>query len=231
MAEQADDIKRILIYADHREENSGIIAELRKRQDINVEIKQLDIGDFVLSNEVIVERKTIKDFLQSLIDGRLFAQLHALANSDYEKPLMIVEGFDEELYSLRNIHENAIKGAICSIALDYRIPIIFTRSTTETAQYLHIIAKREQIPNSREIGIRKGRKGFSTRELQQLILECLPNVGPTLAKKLLKHFGSVKKVMGASEKRLRKIDNIGEKKAKRIREVIDAEYADDNGTA
>ena len=226
MAEQADDAKRILIYADHREEISGIIAELRKKDNLDVQTKQLDMGDFLLSNEVIVERKTVKDFLQSLVDGRLFAQLHALANSDYEKPLMIIEGFDEELYSLRNIHENAIKGAISSIALDYRIPMIFTRSSGETAQYLYIIAKREQIPNSREIGIRKGRKGFSTRELQQLILECLPNVGPTLAKKLLKQFGSVKKVMGASEKRLQKIDNIGEKKAKRIREVIDAEYSD-----
>ncbi len=226
MAEQADDIKRILIYADHREENSGIIAELRRKENLDVQTKQLDMGDFLLSNDVIVERKAVKDFLQSLIDGRLFSQLHALANSDYEKPLMIVEGFDEELYSLRNIHENAIKGAISSIALDYRIPIIFTRSATETTQYLHIIAKREQFPNSKEIGIRKGRKGYSTRELQQLIIECLPSIGPTLAKKLLKQFGSVKKIMGASEKRLQKIDNIGEKKAKRIREVIDADYDD-----
>lgn len=226
MAEQADDIKRILIYADHREENSGIIAELRRKENIDVQVKQLDMGDFLLTNDVIVERKTTKDFLQSLVDGRLFAQLHALANSDYEKPLMIVEGFDEELYSLRNIHENAIKGAISSIALDYRIPIIFTRSSSETAQYLYIIAKREQIPNAKEIGIRKGRKGYSTGEMQQLIIECLPSIGPTLAKKLLKQFGSVKKIMSASEKRLQKIDNIGEKKAKRIREVIDAEYAE-----
>ena len=165
MAEQADDIKRILIYADHREENSGIIAELRKKESLDVQTKQLDMGDFLLSNEVIVERKTIKDLLQSVVDGRLFAQLHALANSDYEKPLMIIEGFDEELYSLRNIHENAIKGAISSIALDYRIPMIFTRSSSETAHYLQIIAKREQFPNSREIGIRRGKKGIKMNGL------------------------------------------------------------------
>ncbi|MDO8538414.1 MAG: ERCC4 domain-containing protein, partial [archaeon] len=215
--------EKVLIYVDTREQASQSARELQLKDDVIVRVKQLDIGDFVLADQIGVERKTVSDFLQSMIDGRLFNQLISLA-ANYERPLIILEGDMQELYSLRNIHPNAIKGAMASIALNYRIPIIFTKDLNETVEWLYLIAKREQLGKDKDIRLRVGRKAVTEKELQQFIVESLPSVGPTLAKNLLKHFGSVKKVFNASEKQLVKVEKIGEKKAKEIRKIVDAQF-------
>jgi Fanconi anemia group M protein len=96
----------------------------------------------------------------------------------------------------------------------------------ETVSFLYLIAKREQLGKEKDIRLRVGRKGLTKSELQQFIVESLPSVGPSLAKNLLKEFGSVKKVFNASEKKLMKVEKIGEKKAKAIREIIEAKFED-----
>ena len=143
-------------------------------------------------------------------------------SENYNMPLMIVEGNQQELFSLRDIHRNAIIGALTTIACNYRMPIIFTKDVKETAEYMFIIAKREQLGKEKDIRLRVGRKGLSLKEQQQFIVESLPLVGPTMAKKLLQEFGSVKKIFNATEKQLQKTEGMGEKKAKQIRKTIDA---------
>jgi len=216
----------ILIFVDSREQASNAVRELSKFDNVSVKVKQLEIGDYVLSDEVIIERKTTEDFLTSMLDGRLFSQLIDLS-ANCKKPLMIVEGNKKDLFTLRNIHENAIKGALSSILLDYQVPILFSDSVQETVSYLYLIAKREQLGKGKEIRLRIGRKGLSQPELQQFVVESLPLIGPTLAKNLLKKFGSVKKIFNANEKKLMKTNKIGEKKAREIRKLIDAEYKEE----
>ncbi|MCX6801208.1 MAG: DEAD/DEAH box helicase [Candidatus Diapherotrites archaeon] len=213
---------KIIIFADSREGASTVIRELVGKE-VAVRTKQLEVGDYVLSREVCVERKTVEDFINSMIDGRLFSQLIALRNS-YEKPLLIVEGNMQELFTLRNIHRNAIIGALTSIALDYQVPIINTRDAKETAEFVYVIAKREQLGRDKEIGIRFGRKGLTVEEQQRFIVEGIPMVGPMLAKNLLKEFGSIKKIANAGEKELQKVENLGEKKAKQIFRVINEKF-------
>lgn len=62
--------KRLKIIADHREVPSGIVDEL-VRLGVEVEARQLKVGDFILSDRVGVERKSVGDFLQSIVDKRL----------------------------------------------------------------------------------------------------------------------------------------------------------------
>ncbi|MFA5357711.1 MAG: DEAD/DEAH box helicase [archaeon] len=212
----------IIIFADTREGPSTVIRELTEKGVI-VRTKQLDTGDYVLSREVCVERKTVEDFIGSMIDGRLFSQLVNLRES-YEKPLLIVEGKMEELFTLRNIHKNAIMGALTSIALDYNVPILNTKDAKETAEFIYVIAKREQLGRDKEIGLRFGRKGLTLEEQQRFIVEGIPMVGPMLAKSLLKEFGSIKKIANADEKQLQKVENLGEKKAKRIFKVFNEKF-------
>jgi Fanconi anemia group M protein len=217
---------KLIIFVDTREQSSNVVRELSKKEDVFIKVKQLEIGDFILSNEVVVERKTVNDFLESIIDGRLFNQLVSMA-SNFEKPLLLIEGNIEELYTLRDIHENAVKGALSSIMLNYRVPILFSRNLEETVSFLYLIAKREQFGKDKDIRLRVGRKGLTDKELQQFIVESLPEVGPRLAKNLLKHFGSVKKIFNASEKKLMKVEKIGKKKAKKIRRIIDLEFKEE----
>jgi Fanconi anemia group M protein len=209
----------ILIYADNREMPSTIIRELSEFENVKVISKQLETGDFVLGPAVIAERKTVEDFVSSIIDGRLLNQMLSMSQS-YSNPLLLLEGNIEDLFAVRNVHENAIIGMLTTIALTYRIPILFTKNVKDTARYLYVIAKREQQGKDKEIRLRLGRKGLTLEEQQQFIVESLPGVGPTLAKSLLSRFGSVEKVFNAPLEKLKEAEKVGPKKAQNIRKVL-----------
>jgi Fanconi anemia group M protein len=211
----------IIIYADDRELQSRVCKKLF---ELKADIKpiRLEVGDYILSKDVCAERKTVKDFVNSIIDKRLFQQAKDLTEN-FKKPLMIIEGA-EDIFSQRNIHPNAIRGAIAALTIDFSIPIIQTDDADETAQLLYFIAKREQLENDKPIALRGKRAGLTFPQQQEFLVEGLPLVGPTLAKSLLKKFGSVEKVFTASETELKKVDKVGEKKAKGIRKVITEKY-------
>ncbi len=218
------------IIIDHRENNIEIIKELVKSK-IDFEKKQLLVADFVIQSksqegkivEVAIERKTLNDFLNSIIDKRIITQLIAL-KENYEIPLLIIEG-SENIYAIRNFHPNAIRGMLSSIAIDFQIPILFTKNYRDTASYLIIIAKRLEKP-IKDISLLKKRKPLTLKERQELIIETLPSVGPKIAKSLLKKFKTVKKVITANEKKLIRVEKIGPKKAKEIEKVINEPYSD-----
>lgn len=218
---------QVTIYVDHREAASGIVKIL-KRKECFIKPMQLETADFVLSDAVAVERKTVSDFLQSMIDGRLFGQLLKM-KTNYEAPLMILEGGMKELFNARNIHRNAIWGAMSSIALDYKVPILFTSGPEETAELLVVIAKREQLGKARDIRLRVGRKNLPLQEMQRYVVESLPMVGPRMARELLRHFGSIRGIMNADQKDMMKIENLGEKKARAIKRLVRAKYSEAEG--
>ncbi|MBU0662416.1 DEAD/DEAH box helicase [Candidatus Micrarchaeota archaeon] len=213
---------RVLIYADTREQACEVTRELSKNECI-IKVKQLDVGDYILSDDIVVERKTVEDFLQSMIDGRLFQQIIRM-NSNYKSPFIILEGNVNELYTLRNIHKNAIIGALTSIAVNYRIPILFTENAQETAQFLYVTAKREQLGKEKDIRLRTGRKGLTLAEQQQFIVESFPSVGPNMARALLKEFKSIKNIVNARSPEWQEVENMGPKKAKQIRKVLTAKW-------
>ena len=219
----------IIIFVDSREQASNVTKELFKKE-CKIIMKPLDVGDYVLSKDVCVERKTVEDFLASMIDGRLFSQMINL-RENYEKPLILVEGNMEELYTIRNMHKNSIIGALTSIALDYNVPILNTKNAKETAEYLFVIAKREQIAKDREVAIRVGRKGLTINEQQRFVVEGLPLVGPSLARNLLTKFGSIKSIVDASEKELREVEGLGKGKAKKIKKLLEAKFVEERDKA
>jgi len=210
---------KLKIIVDHREK--GIVNEL-KDLELDVELKDLKAGDFVLSDKVGVELKTKEDFINSIIDGRLIKQLKLL-RENFEIPLLIIQG-EEDIYSLRNIHPNAIRGMLASIAISYNIPIIYSKNIKDTAAILKIIAKREQDPDLKSIYLRSERKPLTLKEQQEYIIQSLPGVGPNLSKSLLGNFKSVKNIFNADIDGLKEVEKIGKKKAENIKKVIDQEY-------
>lgn len=213
----------IIIYADDRELSNRVCKKLF---ELDADIKQirLEVGDYLLSKNVCVERKTVKDFVNSIIDKRLFQQAKDLTEN-FKKPIIVIEGA-EDIFTQRNIHPNAIRGAIAALAIDFNIPIIQTEDADETAQMLYFIAKREQLGQIKPVALRGKRSGLTFEQQQEFLVEGLPLVGPTLAKSLLKKFGSVEKVFTASEMELKKVPKVGEKKAKKIRDVISKIYGE-----
>ena len=208
-----------LIYADSREQSSKVLREL-DRLKVDIEVKNLAVGDYQISDDVGIERKTAKDFAISIMDKRLYKQARELSEN-FRKPVIILEG--EELYSSL-IHPNAIRGALASLAVDFGIPIIPSRSKEDTAAMIQRLAIREQVHERPEIQIRTDKKPLTLYEQQLYIVESLPNVGPVTAKKLLEQFGSVEEVISASESELKKVEGIGDKIAKNIKEVVSAGF-------
>ncbi|MBU4456534.1 MAG: hypothetical protein KKA65_03455, partial [Nanoarchaeota archaeon] len=211
----------IKIFADTREYHSGIVKEMVDR-GIDVKVQRLPMADFILSNSVGVERKLVQDFVASLIDKRLLQQLKDLKNN-FKKPLLIIEGMDD-IYSIRKVHPNAIRGMLATIAISYQIPILYTKDALDTTELLLAIAKREQKDNTKEFGVRQERKPLTTKEQQEFIIESLPYIGPQLAKSLLNKFGSVKDIINAEIEHLKQVDKVGAKKAEEIKRIVEEKY-------
>lgn len=212
---------KIKIFADYREKGSGVIKEMVE-ENIQVNLERLEYADYVLSSRCGVEIKTVSDFVDSIIDGRLLEQIKNMKNN-FERPLIVIEG-SEDIYSVRNVHHNSILGMMATIAVSYGIPIIQTKNFKETASLLQIIARREQAETSKDFNIHADRKPATLKEQQEYFISSLPGINLTLSKPLLKHFKTVKNIVNASAEELQKVEKIGPAKAKQIKDVVEGEY-------
>jgi Fanconi anemia group M protein len=142
----------------------------------------------------------------------------------YYQPIIIVEG-EEDIYSQRNIHPNAIRGALASLMLSFRIPVLITKNARDTAAMIKLIAEREQKKDDRDFQMHSV-KPLSNKEIQEYVISSFPNVGSKIAPHLLRHFKTIKNIINADESELRKVDLIGPKKAKQMKDLIEKEYED-----
>tara|TARA_Y100000310_G_scaffold332563_1_gene408408 strand:+ start:311 stop:982 length:672 start_codon:yes stop_codon:yes gene_type:complete len=189
------------IIADVHEKNSLILSQLHSNKDIELEIKSLKIGDYLIG-KIIIERKTSSDFTNSMINKRLLEQLKQMQK--YPQQLLIIEGKLKELYNKeRKINSNAIRGFILSISTNYQIPIIFTQDYKDTSNYLITLAKQQlKKPIQSSLHSRIPR---TIKEQKQYILEAFPGIGPATSKKLLKEFKTLSNTLNASFGDLEKI--------------------------
>jgi Fanconi anemia group M protein len=207
---------KIVVVADYREKE---LIEHLKNLGISVNEMNLEVGDVICSdNGVVIERKTHSDFVSSIIDGRIFEQAKYL-RENFDKPIVIVEG-----YSDRNINENALKGAIATLLIDYNISLLNSKSPYDTAKIIYWIAKREQMEHKHGISFKVGKKPKDAKRLQEEIVASLPNVSRVLSRRLLEYFGSIEKIFTADENELRKVKGVGKKLAWKIRKTLTANY-------
>jgi Fanconi anemia group M protein len=216
------DTEKVRIVVDHRESRNHVFLNLREF-DADLVCEQLKTGDYICSDRVCVERKTIPDFIQSIIDQRIFKQVSELSEC-FEKPLLILEGNPDLLFIERNVHPNTIRGALASLALDYKIPIIWTRNSKETAHQIYWIAYREQVKDKRGLAVRCPKKFQTIGGQQEFLIAGLPQINSKLSKNLLKKFKTPRRVFSAKPERLMKVEGIGKEKAKKIWELLNSGY-------
>ncbi len=211
----------LLIFADHRERSSAIIKNLIAK-GVEIKLQQLKSADYLCSERAAVEFKTPLDFVNSIVDGRLLEQIKNL-KENYDSPIIVIEG-EQDIYKVRRVHPNSIRGMLATIAIDYKIPIIKTIDAEETASLLYIIAKREQEKNKDSFTPHSNKSSRSLKEQQEYLVSALPSIGSTLAKPLLKEFKTIKNIINAKQTELIKVEKIGTTKAKKIKEIVDTEY-------
>jgi ERCC4-type nuclease len=205
------------IIADDREHKSEVIKFLTGIKNVNVQVQRLSIGDYQVNNRVIIERKTLKDFAISIIDGRLFKQTIRLANSNL-MGVLILEGTNRDTADL-GIARQAMQGALITVSLILGIPVLRAIDADETAKLLVFMAR--QINHLANDGIqRHGYRPKNKRKRQLFILQGLPGIGHERAVRLLDTFGSVEGVISASSEELQVVEGIGKKIAEKIKWVV-----------
>jgi len=213
----------IELVVDQRELDSTIARDLSTRDGIETRLETLAVGDYVLSDRVVVERKTVSDFLDTLTGGdrSMFEQVGDAARH-YGRPVVVIEG--ENLYGQRNVHPKAIHGALASLAVDFGVSIMQTAGEDETADLLEVIATREQEDPDREVSVHGEKQSKTLAEQQEYVVASIAEVGPVTARSLLAEFGSVEAVMTADEDELQEAEGVGAVTAERIREVVESDY-------
>jgi len=188
-----------MIAVDDRELKSGICDELAKL-NIEFEVRRLKIGDYVINSKIYIERKTVPDFIESLHDNRLFNQVHNL-RKDSKRAIIIIEG-------TKLPGKSSVKGALCSLASRWYIPVLRSADLKGTAwilNHLHSYEKYEHEPYcAYDFRTKRGVASMEEKMLMQM-----RSVGPDTARLLLKSFGSINKIINASDDELLKVEKVG----------------------
>ena len=130
------------VIADAGETHSGVVKALEK-QSIEIEIKTLELCDFVINGGITFERVTLDDLFKSIFEDRkLFSRIKELANK-CERPVLIIEG-EDLFFSGRTVNPGSIQGFLVKIAVFFRVPAVFTLNETETAEVIASIARARQ---------------------------------------------------------------------------------------
>ncbi|MGA2162555.1 MAG: DEAD/DEAH box helicase [Methanoregula sp.] len=208
------------IRIDDRETSSKVVEEL-SGLGAAIRLERLPQGDYAIGDRILVERKTSRDFVDTLINRDLLGQAKALAEA-VPRPVMVIEGGD--IYTQRDMNPNALRGVLAALTIDMGITLLFTRDEQDTARMLFVIARREE----GERGERKfhPHKSFkSVKEEQEYIVSAFPDIGMKNARLLLTHFGSVQAIANADLADLAAVKGIGEKTAQKIYEMCRRPYS------
>ncbi|MFQ5998581.1 MAG: ERCC4 domain-containing protein, partial [Candidatus Bathyarchaeia archaeon] len=209
------------IVADYRERTSTV-PQLLEDLGVKVSFRNLTIGDYILSENHVIERKGADDFVSSLISGRLFSQFTRLTET-YSFTLLIVEGdFPAVVESFSN--PRSLWGALASLSLSKTTHVFFTPDKRQTANLIQTFANQVGTKKAKGPIIKDRPKIRTVAERQLSIVSTLPGIGPMMADKMLKKFGSVRRIFTTSSRQLSLVERLGKTRADKIAQVLDEKY-------
>lgn len=208
----------IHVVADDRENAGGVIAELRGFTAVELDVHRLPVGDFIVEDGFVIERKTLADFAASVVDARLFRQAAAMA-AGRRRGVIILEGTGFDAARL-NVSREALQGALITVSVFYGLAVLRARDPAETARLL-VYLGRQAKRSAHGALPRHGYRPKGKRARQLFILQGLPGVGRERAENLLNQFGTVNGVTTASFEDLAAVDGMGEATAARIRWAVE----------
>lgn len=214
-----------MIMVDYREKNSGVVEELSKLK-APLRFEKLDVGDYQVAGEVVIERKSCNDFVSSIIDKRLFEQVRYMLQAQL-KPVVIVEGDFSETLAYRRVGYPQVYGAIAAL-VDMGVSVLRTGCPAETAYAIYYIYKRRvEAPKKGylqpvKVKVVKSNKSIETVQLN--MVAAIPGISRELAHRILMHFKSPRKFFKASPAELRRVEGLGEARIAKILEALDTVY-------
>lgn len=207
----------VTITADHRERHSGIISIFENDPRVSLKLDTLPIGDYQIGDGLFVERKSAADFLNSIIDKRLFQQVDAIKESGV-RSIHLIEG---DVFRVRpGFSDEAIAGALSYIACFENLRMVTVGSVSETPLMLRTLAHHAQYGLMGGPPAMRPATPKTLREQQEWLLVGLPGLGVEKARALLSHFGSPQAIFNASPTEIASVPGLGEKTALKIKNVL-----------
>ena len=204
------------IVVDHRESRSEVIRSLRADPSVTIEVKELSCGDYILREDVVIERKAASDFVLSIFDQRLFQQVARL-KQEFAKPIFVVEG---DVFKTRSqISPAALQGALSYLVAIEGVSLLTYDGPGQTATLISTMARHLQEGLGYEVPTRAAKPKVGA-DIAQFLLEGLPGCGPKTAKTLVSTFGSPLAAFNASVEDLCNVPGVGKKTAVRFREAL-----------
>ena len=201
----------VTILADASETDSTYLPRLQSL-GAHVRVGELEVGNYVISGSIVVLRMTAGEFVESIMDGRLFHKAGKMS-LNFSRSVFMIEG---DVYSTRNtIAREAIDGALSFLVCVEGASILYVRNPTATGDLIFRLAKQAQKNLGFEQAFQRA-KVSPGRQQAMFTLESVTGIGPSTAAKALERFRSVFAFINASTKQLMEIPGIGEKKAERI---------------
>jgi len=187
LKEKKKDDEEATIIVDSREASSAakVVRGLVER-GVHVTTKTLEKGDYILSDECAVERKTVNDFVYTLTRRYLFEQLFRLKDV-YPKSLILLEGYLPIIYKFSHIQPAAVWGAMFNLAKN-GVAIVNTASQKETVDFLYVAARQEQIVEKRMPVVHAFKKCDTLADAQVYFVASLPSIGREKAVSVLKSY-------------------------------------------
>ncbi len=211
------------VYADAREEKSGI-PELLRNMGVLVIVKNLPVGDYIVAEDTVVERKDVRDFVKSLFDGRLFDQARRLSEA-YANVYYIIEGDVALLFAAKERARSYVAAAI-SLTTDYGVRLLWSPDRPHTAEMIAMLARRLQEDRGpTRIVVHKKPRLSSLQEWQLYIVQAFPGVGPKTAEAILERFDTLERFCTASVSELSSVSGLGEKRAETIKRILKTPYS------
>ena len=210
------------VVADERERASGVPEELGKL-NVRVYYSMLQVADYVVSPEIAVERKSVRDLVSSVYDSRLFYQAARLSAS-YAKPYLLVEGDSKEVETLAR-NPKAFYGAVANVTLVYGLRMLYTASPEETAMAIVGLLAHARAKPLERLPLERPPKSKSVQQQQVYLISSLPGVGKKLAEKLLAKYGTPRRIMSLTAGELAMTQGIGGTRAERVKVTLDSKFS------
>jgi ERCC4-type nuclease len=177
-----------LIIMDERER--GIIRDAIQALPCILKIATLDVGDYIISAEIGIERKRGDDFVASIIDNRLFDQMKRMRET-YAEPILILENI-EKSFEREGMRESSIYGALVYVASRMNIKILPTADESHTAHVIWRMAAYAQqkgsLPPEDPSDLNDPPDREVNKDDQLYFLEGFNDIGPKRANDLLRVF-------------------------------------------
>lgn len=205
------------VWVDHREKRADVWKFLQDQEEAAVSFKTLKVGDYMIPDCCVFERKSFLDFAESVKNGRMFEQAAGLVHCGLPA-MIILEGMAHDIRSMR-MRRVSVQGALITLSVIYKIPVLRSLKPAETAQLIRMTT-RQIIARGKPYYYRKKTRSGSKRKQQFMMLQSLPGVGADRAQKLIEKFESVEDIVLAEIEDLAEVEGIGIKTAERIKRVV-----------